>query len=340
MTKPKPLVLHMNPVRYAHEPWTKMQSIAEVVFIKEYSREHFIEDLHGKFSNVIAIGRGYLTKELVGPFDEDLISHFPPSLKYIAHQGAGYDQVLVSALSEKNILLSHCPDIINNSTADTNLYLLLGAMRNFEGGRRRLYDGKWPTCGFGAGAKEGWSPKKKILGIIGMGGIGQAFRDRAAPLGFEKIVYHNRKRLSKEEEKDSHYMSSLDELVKIADIISINCPLNDSTYHLIDSSLMEKMKSGVIIVNTARGSVIDQDALIKNLKTGKVGAAGLDVFENEPYVPKSLLELPNVLALPHMGTHSIQTVYEMEKSVIDNIYKGLVSNTMITIVPEQKNLFS
>ncbi|CCE81436.1 Piso0_002092 [Millerozyma farinosa CBS 7064] len=340
MSKPKPLVLHMNPVRFAQESWAKMNDIAEVIFIKEYSREQFIEDLHGKFNNVTAIGRGYLTKELVGLFDEELISQFPSSLKYIAHQGAGYDQVSVSALTAKNILLSHCPDIINNSTADTNLYLLLGAMRNFEAGRCHLYDGKWPAGGFGAGAKEGWSPKKKILGIIGMGGIGQAFRDRAVPLGFEKIVYYNRKRLSKGKEKECQYMSSLDELVKVADVISINCPLNKSTYHLINSSLIEKMKFGVIIVNTARGSVIDQDALVENLKTGKVGAAGLDVFENEPYVPKTLLDLPNVLALPHMGTHSIQTVYEMEQSVIDNIYKGIVSNTMITIVPEQRNSFS
>ncbi|CCE82369.1 Piso0_002092 [Millerozyma farinosa CBS 7064] len=340
MTKSKPLVLHMNPVRYAHESWAKMNDIAEVVFIKEYSREQFIEDLHGKFNNVIAIGRGYLTKELVGPFDEELISHFPPSLKYIAHQGAGYDQVSVSALTEKNILLSHCPDVINNSTADTNLYLLLGAMRNFEAGRRRLYDGKWPTGGFGAGAKVGWCPKQKILGIIGMGGIGQAFRDRAVPLGFQKIVYYNRKRLPKGEEKDSQYISSLDELVKVADVISVNCPLNKSTYHLIDASLIGKMKFGVIIVNTARGSVIDEEALVENLKSGKVAAAGLDVFENEPDVSKDLLDLPNVLALPHMGTHAIQTVYEMEQSVVDNIYEGLVSNTMITIVPEQKNLFS
>ncbi|EGV65132.1 NAD-binding D-mandelate dehydrogenase [Yamadazyma tenuis] len=334
----KPLILHTDPVRYGQAPWTEMEKIAEVVHIGQYSREQFIADLHGKYSNVVAIARGYLTGSKVGRFDEDLVSHFPPTLKYIAHQGAGYDQIDIEPLTKRGIQVSHCPDIVNASTADSNLFLLLGSMRNFEAGRRQLVAGNWPAGGFGAGVKEGINPTRKVLGIIAMGRIGRAFRDRCVPLGFEKIIYYNRSRLPAELEKDSVFVSSIEELVAQADVISINCPLNKATHHLISDELISKMKDGVIIVNTARGAIIDEQSLIKHLKSGKVGAAGLDVFENEPRPPKELLELPNVMALPHMGTHAVQTVFDMENWVIENVKSGLTTGKVISLVPEQQGV--
>ena len=334
---PKPLVVHLEPVRYSHHLWRELEEIAEVELVGDYSREEFIKDLHGKYANVVAIGRGYLTGQKVGMFDEELISHFPSSLKYIAHQGTGYDQIDVDELNKRGIQLSNCPDIVTKSTADTNIFLMLGAMRNFEAGRRNLIAGKWPAGGLGAGVEAGWAPSRKFLGILGMGNIGRAVRDRAVSFGFEKIVYYSRSKLTPELEKDCEYVASLEELVAVSDVLSINCPLNKSTYHLINDSLISKMKDGVIIVNTARGAVIDEQDIIKHLKTGKIGAAGLDVFENEPVPRKDLLDLPNVMALPHMGTHTVQAFSDFENWTIENIRSGLSTGKVRTIVQEQQN---
>ena len=333
----KPLVIHLEPVRYSQQLWVDIEEIAKVELIGEYSREEFIKDLHGKYANIVAMGRGYLSGQKVGMFDEELISHFPPSLKYIAHQGTGYDQIDIEALTKRGIQVSNCPNITTNSTADTNIFLMLGAMRNFEAGRQNLIAGKWPTGGLGAGVEVGYAPSRKVLGIIGMGDIGRAVRDRAESFGFEKIVYYNRSKLSPELEKQCEYASTLEELVSVSDVISINCPLNRSTYHLIDDSLISKMKDGVVIVNTARGAVIHEQDMIKHLKTGKIGAAGLDVFENEPVPSKELLDIPSVLALPHMGTHTVQAFSDMESWTIHNIRSALLTGKVQTIVPEQKN---
>ncbi|ODQ60511.1 hypothetical protein WICANDRAFT_89403 [Wickerhamomyces anomalus NRRL Y-366-8] len=329
----KPLILHLDPIRYAQKPWEEFEEIAQVVHIgDDYTRDQFIKDLKGKYSNVEGIARGYLTGQKVGRFDEDLAQHFPPTLKFIAHQGSGYDQCDVEPLRKRGIQLSNCPNIVNNSTADAHIYLMLGAMRNFGAGHDALLGGNWPILGFGAGVKEGWNPSGKVLGIIGMGGIGQAVRDRAKPFGFQKIVYYNRSRLPPNLEQDSVYVESIEELVTIADVISLNIPLNSTTHHLVSDDLITKMKDGVVIVNTSRGAVIDESSLIKHLKSGKIGAAGLDVFENEPHPPSELLNLSNVVSLPHMGTHAVQTVYDMENWVIENLRSGLTTGKMLSVV--------
>lgn len=339
MTIQKPLILHMNPVRFTQNEWKEFGTIADVVHIGEYSREEFVEDLHGKYSLVVAIARGYITAKKVGMFDKELIAHFPESLKYIAHQGAGYDQCDAKALSQRGIQLANCPHVINNPTADVNLYLLLGAMRNLEEARRCLVNRQWPQKGFAAGAALGFTPKNKILGIIGMGGIGRAFRDRAAVLGFSEILYYNRTKLPENLEKGAKYVPTVEELAAQADVVSLNCPLNESTYHLVNEKLISMMKDGVIIINTARGSIIDEKSLIKYLKNGKIGAAGLDVYENEPQVPEELLKLPNVLTIPHMGAQAVQTIEEMEMMVLENIRCGISEGRVLNLVPDQKFSF-
>lgn len=333
----KPKVLKFPPIRYAEESWSKLSEIAEVVPVTVNSREEFIEKLHGEYSNIVGIGRGYLAGKQVGLFDKELISHFPNSLKYIAHQGAGYDQIDTKALSERGIQLANAPSVVDNATADTALFLILGAMRNFNYGRRNLAQGRWPTGGFAAGAPPGITPKNKTLGIIGMGGIGRATYERVKPLGFEKIKYYNRSRLPKELEQDAIYVT-LEELLKTSDVISIHCPLNENTRHLLGDRQIKLMKDGVIIINTARGAVIDEKALLENLKSGKIASAGLDVFEQEPSVPEELLSLPNVLSLPHMGTQAVQTIKEMEEYVVENIYLGITTGRVRNIVYELRNL--
>lgn len=338
----KRLILHVNPTRFAHDDWAQFERDLDVEVVHlgdDYTREEFIADLHGKYSHCEAIARGYLTGRRIGRFDEELVSHFPPSLKYIAHQGAGYDQCDVEPLTERGIQLAHCPSIVDKSTADCNLFLILLAMRNFGAGTAALKLGVWAERGFAAGAEIGLNPAGKVLGIIGMGGIGRAVRDRARGFEFSKIIYYNRSRLSLELECDSEYCDSLQTLVEQADVISVNVPLNKSTHHLIGDDLIAKMKDGVIIVNTARGAVIDEKALVRNLQSGKVGAAGLDVFEDEPYPTDELLHMSNVVATPHMGTHAVQTCHAMETGVINNIKLALTSDRVINLVPEQKGHF-
>lgn len=338
----RPLILHTDPIRFAAEDWLKLEKEVgvQVVHINsDYSREQFIEDLHGKYSQCVAIARGYLTGRVVGRFDAELIAHFPPSLKYIAHQGAGYDQCDVDPLIAKGIQLAHCPGVVNASTADTNIYLMLAAMRNFARGSQALKRGLWPVKGNSAGVDAGINPKGKVLGIVGMGGIGLAVRDRARAFGFEKIVYYNRTQVSAQLEDGCEYCNTLEKLVSQSDVISLNVPLNWSTYHLISNEIIEKMRDGVIIINTARGQVIDENALVRHLKSGKVGAAGLDVFESEPNVNPELLKCDNVTATPHMGTNAEQTVHEMEAQVISNIQLGLESGQVKNLVPEQHGHF-
>ncbi|SGZ53538.1 CIC11C00000002866 [Sungouiella intermedia] len=321
----RPVVLHTDPIRFAAKDWEIFENEVDVEVVhldKSYSREQFIEDLHGKYSNCVAIARGYLAIRSVGRFDEELVLHFPPSLKYIAHQGAGYDQNDVAPMTAKGIQLAHCPGVVNNSTADTNIFLMLLAMRNFGAGSAALKKGYWPTKGNSAGVQAGINPANKVLGIVGMGGIGLAVRDRARVFGFEKIVYYNRSRVSADKEQDSEYCESLEKLVEVA-----------------DRSTLSKMKDGVVIVNTARGEVIDETALIKHLKSGKVGAAGLDVFENEPRINMELLEFENVVATPHMGTNTEQTVHAMEAQVIRNIRAGIETGHVENLVPEQTGKF-
>lgn len=333
------LVIHTDPIRFAAEDWEEFEKElgVEVVHISNnYSREQFIRDLHGKYSECVAIARGYLTGRLVGRFDEELILHFPPTLKYIAHQGAGYDQCDPEPMTLRGIQMAHCPDVVNASTADTNIYLMLLAMRNFQIGSSALKAGLWAKKGNSAGTRAGISPSGKVLGIVGMGSIGRAVRDRARAFGFSKIVYYNRTRLTPDMELDSYYCATLDDLAAESDVISINVPLNPSTRHLISKDLMQKMKDGVIIVNTARGEVIDETEMIGLLRNGKIAAAGLDVFENEPHVNLELLELDNVTATPHMGTNTEQTVHSMEKLVIDNIKNGLLHGKVLNLIPEQK----
>ncbi|CDK27932.1 unnamed protein product [Kuraishia capsulata CBS 1993] len=334
----KPQVLRLGPVRYAHRKWDELAKLAEVVQTTAENRSEFIKELDaGKWDKVVAITRTFDSVEVTGRFDEELASHFPPSVKAVCHNGAGYDQVDIPPFLKRKIQVSNVPSIVDDATADTHIYLLLSALRNFQHSHHLLLQGKWETetakCG---GAPIGNDPKGKTLGIFGMGGIGRAVRDRAAPFGFGKVIYHNRNRLSPDLEKDAEYVS-FDELLAQSDIVSINIPLNPATRHSINKESISKMKDGVVIINTARGAVIDESALIEALKSGKVKSCGLDVFEHEPHVPKELLELPNVVSLPHMGTHTHETMQSMEEWVVTNVEDLLSKGKVTSIVPELKN---
>lgn len=207
---------------------------------------------------------------------------------------------------------------------------MLGALRRMTIHLTNLRKGEWRGKNFGLGH----DPKNKTLGILGMGGIGQAVAQRARSFGMN-IQYHNRSRLPESEEQGAQYVS-FDDLMKTSDVLSLNLALNNKTRHIISKPQFNIMKEGVVIVNTARGPIIDEAALVEALDSGKVYSAGLDVFEEEPKVHEGLLRNDNVFLLPHVGTATWESQKGMELLVLENLRSAVEGKGLVTQVPEQK----
>ncbi|KAI4087960.1 MAG: hypothetical protein LQ348_003594 [Seirophora lacunosa] len=330
---PKPIVLLLGEVLHAPDEWSALSSLAELRQIKTGDREQFMRDCTtGVHNGILAISRTYDSVELTGRFDRDLVRLLPPSLKFISHNGAGYDQIDAEACANRGISVSNTPGAVDASTATTAIFLLLGALRRVHIPATALREGKWRgSMGLGHDA-EG-----KTLGILGMGGIGTAFALRAAPFDFH-LQYHNRNPVvhPSSNPTNAKYVS-FDELIRTSDIISIHLPLNDTTRGMIGREELGLMKDGVVIVNTARGKIIDEGALVEALEQGKVFAAGLDVYESEPEIHPGLIKNDNVVLMPHIGTATVETQRKMEILVIDNIRNVLTKGSLLTPVVETRS---
>jgi lactate dehydrogenase-like 2-hydroxyacid dehydrogenase len=239
----------------------------------------------------------------------------------------GYDQIDVEACNGRNITVTYAPQSVTGATADLTLFLLLGAVRQINAGLLSLRRGHFKT-----GLSAGHDLKKKVLGILGMGRIGQAVAFRAANFGL-KIIYHNRRELPENQTGGATYVT-FDDLLTRSDIFSIHIPLNPNTHHLIGRREIAKMKKGVVIINTARGKIINEAELATMLENGHVAAVGLDVYENEPVVHPGLLENERALLVPHMGTWTEETMAEMETLAMENIRCGIFGDRVLTPVPE------
>ncbi|CAK9439717.1 uncharacterized protein LODBEIA_P38170 [Lodderomyces beijingensis] len=332
----KPKVLRVGKIEYAHEIWQKISSLVEVVDCESANREEFLQDLAGKYKDVTNIVRTFASVAQTGRFDEELALHMPETLVSLSHTGAGYDQVDVEPFTKRGVQVSNVTVPVEAPTADTAVWLALSCLRNFQQGHELLMQGEWLKKK-SAGAKIGHSPEGKVVGIMGMGGIGKAIRDRLKPFGFEKIVYYNRNQLPADQEGGAEYVTK-EELFKQADVIMISIPLNANTRHSINKESISQMKDGVILVNTARGAVIDESQLPELVKSGKIGAFGADVFEHEPQLAQELIELPNVVSLPHMGTYTYEATKNMEEWAAENVLSCLQTGKVKSIVSEQKNM--
>jgi glyoxylate reductase len=250
--------------------------------------------------------------------DAKLIQGAGEQLKLIANFGNGVDNIDVKAAVARGITVTNTPGVLTEDTADMTMALILAVPRRLVEGVKALETDQF----------RGWSPSwmlghrlwGKRLGIVGMGRIGQAVARRARAFGLQ-IHYHNRKPVAAEiaDELGATYWESLDQMLARMDIVSINCPHTPATYHLISARRLKMMKSSAYIVNTARGEIIDEDAMVQLLETGALAGAGLDVFENEPRVDPRLLRLKNVVLLPHMGSATIEGRLDMGEKVIINI---------------------
>lgn len=313
-----------------------------MVIPKATNRAEFIEECKsGILDGVDVAYRNFDSLELTGRIDAELLQVMPRSLKFICHNGAGYDSVDVNACTERGIRVSNTPTAVDEATADIHIFLMLGAMRNLGPALAAIRTGHWR--GENGAPPLGRDPEGKTLGVLGMGGIGRAVARKARGAFDMKIIYHNRNRLSPEIEEalgGAIYIPTLDGLLAQADVVSINVPLNKNTRHLIGAEQFAKMKDGVVVVNTARGAVVDEQSLVDALASGKVAAAGLDVFEFEPAVHPELLKSDKVLLAPHMGTSTVETETKMETWALQNVLQALTEGTLKSIVPEQYEMQS
>ncbi len=255
--------------------------------------------------------------------DAEVIEEAGPQMKLIASFSNGTDHIDIEAAARRGITVTNTPNVLTEDTADMTMALILAVPRRLAEGARVLTDspGEW----------AGWSPTwmlgrrihGKRIGIVGMGRIGTAVARRAKAFGLS-IHYHNRKRVNPatEDELEATYWDSLDQMLARVDIVSVNCPSTPATYHLISARRLALLQPTSYIVNTARGDVIDEAALIKILREGKIAGAGLDVFENEPAVNPKLVKLANegkVVILPHMSSATLEGRIDMGDKVIINI---------------------
>jgi glyoxylate reductase len=250
--------------------------------------------------------------------DAALIDAAGPQLKLIANFGAGVDHIDVAAANARGVIVTNTPGVLTDDTADMAMALIMASARRLVEGAELVQ----------AGGFSGWTPtfmlgrrlKGKKLGIVGMGRIGQALAKRARAFGIE-IHYHNRKPVGPriEEELGATWWDSLDQMLAHMDIVSMNCPHTPATYHLLSARRLHLLQPHAIVVNTARGEVIDEAAMANMLAEGKLGGAGLDVYEHEPAVNPKLLKLNNVVLLPHMGSATLEGRVEMGEKVLINI---------------------
>lgn len=223
-------------------------------------------------------------------------------MKFICHNGAGYDNIDVAACTAKGIQVAHTPKAVNSATADIAMFLMLGALRRIHAPYAALRKKKWR----GPALQLGHDPQQKSLGILGMGGIGREVAVRGKAFGMN-ILYHNRTRLAPDLEVGGATYVGFEELLAKSDVLSLNLSLNAKTKGIIGKKEFAMMKDGVVIVNTARGKLIDEAALVEALGSGKVFSAGLDVYEEEPVIHAGLIDNPNVVLLPHIGTATVET---------------------------------
>jgi len=256
------------------------------------------------------------------PMNAETIGKLAHSVKMIATFSVGYEHVDVAAAAKRGIKVSNTPDVLTDATADIALLCMLGAARRAHEGTTMLRTHNW----------VGWEPTQlmgvhvtgKRLGILGMGRIGQAVADRARAFRMT-IHYSNRSRLPKELEKDATFHANADDMLPHCDFLSINAPMTPETRKWLNAARIARLPKGAVVVNTARGGLVDDEALIAGLKSGHLAAAGIDVFDGEPKIHQGYYGLENAFLLPHMGSATTETRNAMGFKALDNLEAFLLS---------------
>jgi len=252
---------------------------------------------------------------IVDKFDAETINKLSDKVRIISNFAVGFGNIDIKAAMNKNIIVTNTPDVLTDATAEIAILILLGAARRATEGRKWVDKKNWT---WSADFLIGKQLTDSRLGILGMGRIGQALAERAKSFGM-KIHYHNRKKLPPNLEKGAIYHESLKSLISISDFFSINCPTTEETKKIINEETLSYFLNGAVIINSARGDMIDDEAMINALKSGKVFALGLDVYNGEPDIHPQYLKLDNVFILPHLGSATEKTRFAMADLAISNI---------------------
>ena len=256
-----------------------------------------------------------ILSSLTEKFDSDLVSKLPETIKIISNFAVGFGNIDINATKKRNIVVTNTPDVLTDATAEIAILILLGAARRAKEGIEWTNKKNWKwTADFLMGKQLSGSR----LGILGMGRIGRAVADRARSFGME-IHYYNRSKLDKNLENEAIYHKSLESLLSVSDFFSINCPATKETKHIINKDTIKHFPDGAVISNSARGDMIDDDAMVDALKKGKIFSLGLDVYNGEPDIHPDYLTLPNVFVLPHLGSATKKTRTAMADLAVNNI---------------------
>ncbi len=283
------------------EPALELLARAGGVWVSPLDRPLSTDELHEAITGADAV----LTL-LHDRVDKSFLDAAGPNLKVVANVAVGYDNIDVAAATERGVLVTNTPGVLTDATADLAMALILMVTRRLGEGERVVRAGeKWSWSMF---FLLGRGLAGKTLGVIGLGAIGQAVARRALAFGM-RVAYANPRRapVAIEEQLGAAQHLPLDELLAVADAVSVHCPLTPETRHLIDSERLELMRPEAYLVNTARGPIVDEAALVEALKRGAIAGAALDVFEHEPDVHPGLLELENVVLVPHLGSATVET---------------------------------
>ncbi|HIC27949.1 MAG TPA: D-glycerate dehydrogenase [Rhodospirillales bacterium] len=272
-----------------------------------YSKDELIERVQG--------AQGILPCH-TEKFDSDMIAQLPNDVKIIANFSVGVDHCDLAAAKDKGIVVTNTPDVLSDATAEIAILLLLGAARRAGEGETLVRTRTW----------KDWSPSfmvgvqvtGKRLGIVGMGRVGQMVARRAKCFGME-IHYHNRSRLAPDLEDGAIYHNNLEDMLPLCQFLSLNCPNTPETAGMLNAGVISQLPDGAVVINTARGGVVDDDALIGALASGKLAAAGLDVFNNEPDIHTGYRDLKNTFLLPHIGSATAETRDAMGFRALDNL---------------------
>ena len=249
-------------------------------------------------------------------FTADVIAALPKSIKALSTFSVGHEHIDLTAATERGLMVMNTPGVLNEATADIAFMLLLSASRRASEANRMVRNGDWvgwtPTQMLGVGMQG------KRLAILGMGGIGREVAKRGRAFGMT-IHYHNRSALPDNDAKGAIYHKSADELMKVADFLSINCPMTSEMAKVLNEDRIALLPPNAVVVNSARGGLVDDEALIAALKSGRVFAAGLDVFDGEPNLHPEYRILENVVLLPHVGSATVETRNAMGFKALDNL---------------------
>ena len=299
----------------------KISDGAEEILKKEFDVTLNLEDKPYTYEELIKLSNEYdgLISTSFDKLDKNFFESLNGKLKIIGHVGVGYDNIHTQSAKEKNIKVSNTPNVLNDAVAEITILLILASARRIGEAYNLVKSNTWkdhrPDI---TKLMVGNEITGKTLGIIGMGRIGQIVADRARAFKM-KIVYYNRNKLSNDLEKDATYYPDLKSMLPYCDYISLHTPATPETKNLINSESLKLFPKHSVFINTSRGSTVDDDALIEALQNKKIYGAGLDVFNNEPYLDQRYLELENCFVLPHVGSATHETRLAMSMLAVNNI---------------------